>query len=129
MLVIFGLLVVEYSVRTYKRRDRLSHDALALWDNRRFKFFCGAVVVAYVTIFVRCVYRIPELLGGWGGELMRVEIDFIILEGVMIVLTVIAQTVFHPGFCFPALANTMGKKYKHSKVASLSDTEMEILGA
>lgn len=63
---------------------------------------------------------------------MRVEIDFIILEGVMIVLTVIAQTVFHPGFCFPALANTMGKNNQHSKVASLpmvSDTEMHMLGA
>ncbi|CAO2647695.1 Nn.00g086170.m01.CDS01 [Neocucurbitaria sp. VM-36] len=128
VLAIFGFLVTEYSVRTYKRRDRLSHNALALWDNRRFKFFCGAVVVAYVTIFVRCIYRIPELLGGWGGELMRVEIDFIILEGVMIVLTVLAQTIFHPGLCFPALANTMGKKHQQSKLTSMSDTEVEMLG-
>ncbi|KAF1842546.1 RTA1-domain-containing protein [Cucurbitaria berberidis CBS 394.84] len=128
VLVVFGLLVVEYSVRTYKRRDQLTHSALELWGNRRFRFFCGAVVVAYVTIFIRCVYRIPELLSGWGGPLMRVETDFIVLEGIMIVLTVAAQTIFHPGFCFPALANTFGKKQNHSKVTSVSDSEVEMFG-
>lgn len=64
VLVFFALIVGEYSWRTYKRRDRLSYSALALWNTRRFKWFCGAVVVAFVTIFVRCVYRIPELTGG-----------------------------------------------------------------
>ncbi|EMD60833.1 hypothetical protein COCSADRAFT_192685 [Bipolaris sorokiniana ND90Pr] len=111
-LALFGLLVLEYSIRTYRRRDRLSPSALALWENRRFKFFCSAVIVAYVTILVRCVYRIPELLGGWGGELMQEEVEFIILEGAMIAITVLAQTVFHPGLCFPPLGNTFGKK-KH----------------
>lgn len=128
MLAIFGLLVLEYSLRTYKRRDRLSHDAVALWNQLSFKLFCGAVIVAYFTILIRCIYRIPELLGGWGGALMRVEIEFILLEGVMIVLTVAAQTAFHPGYCFPALANTMGKKAKHSKIECMSETEMEMLG-
>lgn len=58
------------------------------------------------------MYRIPELLGGWGGELMQEEVEFIILEGAMIAITVLAQTVFHPGLCFPPLGNTFGKK-KH----------------
>jgi hypothetical protein len=71
------------------------------------------------------VYRIPELLGGWGGELMRNELEFILLEGVMIALTVTAQTVFHPGLCFPALGNTMGQQ-KYVK-ASTSETEMGML--
>ncbi|KAI4711741.1 hypothetical protein J4E89_003183 [Alternaria sp. Ai002NY15] len=125
VLVIFGLLVLEYSIRTYHRRDQLSASALRLWSNRRFRFFCGAVVVAYTAIFVRCVYRIPELLGGWGGELMRNEIEFIILEGAMIAITVAAQTVFHPGLCFPALGNTMGKQ-KYVK-AGKSESEIEMM--
>lgn len=125
MLAIFAVLVLVYSFRTYRRRDQLSTSALALWSNRRFKFFCGAVVVAYITIFIRCVYRIPELLGGWGGELMRIELEFIILEGVMIALTVLAQTLFHPGLCFPALGNTIGKR-KHTN-GSMSEVEVEML--
>ncbi|EMD89061.1 hypothetical protein COCC4DRAFT_138450 [Bipolaris maydis ATCC 48331] len=123
-LALFGLLVLEYSIRTYRRRDRLSPSALALWENRRFKLFCGAVIVAYVTILIRCVYRIPELLGGWGGELMQEELEFIILEGAMIAITVLAQTVFHPGLCFPPLGNTFGKK-KHADTVTLeTGTEM-----
>jgi hypothetical protein len=119
--------VAEYAFRTYKRRDQLTANAVALWNNRRFKLFCGAVCSAYIFILVRCAYRIPELLGGWGGELMRIEIEFIILEGVMIALAVLAQTAFHPGIFFPALASPSSKK--HQSVKSVSDVEMEPLSS
>jgi hypothetical protein len=86
------------------------------------------MVAAYTFILVRCAYRIPELLGGWGGELMRIEIEFIILEGVMICLAVLAQTIFHPGIYFPALASTPSK-HKHERLKSMTDTEMEPLSS
>lgn len=35
---------------------------------------------------------------------MRDEVEFIVLEGAMIVIAVVALTVFHPGYCFPVLA-------------------------
>ena len=57
---------------------------------------------------------------------MRIEIEFVILEGAMIVLTVTAMTVFHPGLCFPALGNTMGKKARYAKTSG-SETEIEML--
>lgn len=126
VLVIFAALVTEYAIRTYKRRDQLSPSALALWANSKFRLFAGAVVVSYFGILIRCIYRIPELIEGWGGSLMREEVDFIVLEGVMIVITVAAQTIFHPGIFFPALANTFGKKEKSSK--SVSDSEVEMFG-
>jgi hypothetical protein len=78
-------------------------------------------------IYVRCVYRIPELTGGWRSELMREETEFIILEGAMIVLSVLVLTVFHPGYCFPALGNTIGKNRAargKSMDTSVSDVEM-----
>ena len=127
MLVIFGFLVAEYSWRTYNRRHKLTESALALWDDRRFKIFCGAIGAAYTFILVRCAYRIPELLGGWGGELMRIELEFIILEGVMICLAVTAQTMFHPGKYFPAIASK--PVAKHQRLKAVEDTEMEPLGS
>jgi hypothetical protein len=125
VLVIFGLLVAEYCYKTHVRRDQLSLSALALWNDTRFKMYCGAVAAAYVFIFIRCVYRIPELLGGWGGKLMRIESEFVALEGVMIMLAVLAQTVFHPGIFFPALAS---KGTKGRNMTS-EDAEMEPLGS
>ena len=68
------------------------------------------------------------MAGGWGGELMRIELEFILLEGVMICLAVVCQTVFHPGIYFPALTSPP-KRQKHHKLKNVEDTEMEPLSS
>lgn len=58
---------------------------------------------------------------------MRNETDFIVLEGVMIVMSVLVLTVSHPGYCFLALGNTIDQKSKLSKGKNIdenSDAEM-----
>lgn len=125
VLAVFAAMVAEYSFRTYRRRDRLSPEALALWSSTKFRLFAGALIVAYFGIFIRCIYRIPELLGGWANDIMRNEPEFIVLEGIMILVTVVAQTAFHPGWFFPALGGTLfNKKKGGSKSVSESETEM-----
>lgn len=124
-LAVFGYFLAEYTLRTYRRRDRLSAESMELYHNTKFRCYMGAVMLAYLTIFTRCVYRIPELTGGWRSELMREEMEFIILEGVMIVIAVAVMTVFHPGYCFPALSNAVGKNDRMLKAKSMeSDVEM-----
>lgn len=125
VLAVFALLVLEYAIRTYRRRNELSPAALSLWASTKFRLFCGALITAYVGILIRCIYRIPELLGGWANELMRNEVDFIILEGIMILVTVIAQTAFHPGIFFPALGGTLFNK-KSQKGSSVTESEVEM---
>lgn len=49
--------------------------------NRNFRIFCASVVFAYVTILIRCIYRLPEMAGGWGNPLMRKEKEFLLLDG------------------------------------------------
>lgn len=126
VLAFFGYFLTEYTIRTYRRRDQLTHEAMALFHKTSFRCFMGAVIVAFVGIFVRCVYRIPELTGGWGSELMRNEPEFIVLEGVMIVIAVGALTIFHPGYCFPALGNTIGKN-KVTRPKSMGDSDVEMV--
>jgi hypothetical protein len=46
------------------------------------------------------VYRVAELQGGFAGELANDEVMFMVFEGPMIMVAVIAMTIFHPGFCF-----------------------------
>ena len=48
---------------------------------RNFRIFCFAIAVASVTIWIRCIYRLPEMAGGWGNTLMRRENEFLILDG------------------------------------------------
>jgi hypothetical protein len=127
ILAFFGYFLAEYTLRTYRRRDQLSAESIELFHATSFRCFVIAISVAYVGIFVRCVYRIPELTGGWGSELMRNEAEFIVLEGVMIVIAVAVLTVFHPGYCFPALGSTIGKRNKINK-KNMEDSDVEMMG-
>jgi RTA1 like protein len=104
-LLVFGYFLVEYFVRVFCHQNNLGRKARAILDSRRFQWFMVAIVVAFVGIFTRCVYRVPELLDGWGSPLMRAEFPFILLEGVMILVATSALTVCHPAWCFPAMLN------------------------
>jgi hypothetical protein len=126
ILAFFGYFLTEYTLRTYRRREKLSEESMTLFHKTSFRCFMGSIIAAYVCIFVRCVYRIPELTGGWRSELMRNEPEFIVLEGVMIVIAVGVLTVFHPGYCFPALGNTIGKKNKYTR-KSIGDSDVEMM--
>lgn len=123
VLAVFGAFIIDYFIRTYNRRSQLSEEATRLIHKTSFRAFLVALVVAYITILTRCAYRIPELSNGWRSELMRNETEFIILEGIMILLAVAALTAFHPGYCFPALANTIGKKAAHSEKRSAPSSD------
>jgi hypothetical protein len=77
----------------------------------RFRIFCWAIGFAFATILIRCIYRIPEMAGGWGNPRMRDEPVFLSLDGAMVALASIAFTVAHPGFMFPPM-----RKVKKSRV-------------
>lgn len=67
--------------------------------SKMFKGFIIALAVATVLILIRSSYRLAELQGGFNGALANDEVLFMILEGPMIILSVLLLTVFHPGFC------------------------------
>lgn len=41
----------------------------------------ATLLVAFVTVLIRCVYRLPEMAGGLGGQLMKNETEFLTLDG------------------------------------------------
>lgn len=49
--------------------------------SRKMYVFGGILVLAYFTVLIRCIYRIPEMSGGWGNPLMRKEKEFLLLDG------------------------------------------------
>jgi hypothetical protein len=69
----------------------------------KFRIFCWAIGFAFLTILIRCLYRIPEMAGGWGNSRMRDEPPFLVLDGAMVAMASIAFTVAHPGFMFPPM--------------------------
>ncbi|KAL4782633.1 RTA1 like protein-domain-containing protein [Aspergillus varians] len=107
---ICGLLGVDLVYRVWRRRghgggegDGEGREKHSLADGRRFYLFCAAEVWAYVTVLVRCIYRLPEMAGGWGNSLMQNEVEFLILDGAMVAVAVMALTVLHPYWMCPAI--------------------------
>lgn len=81
-LLAFTCLVLLYIVHTRSSwHETVPSQARDLVHSRRFQLFCSMLAVATLAVFTRCIYRIPELTGGWGSPLMRDEPSFIVLEG------------------------------------------------
>ena len=81
-LLVFAFFCAEYFLRVQRNRSNLNQGTAALRASPKFRMFLGALLVAFLALFVRCVYRIPELSGGWANKIMRNERDFIVLDGV-----------------------------------------------
>ena len=56
--------------------------------------------LAVLTIFIRSVFRVAELSGGFNGKLFNEQIPFMILEGPMIIIACTAMSALHPGISF-----------------------------
>lgn len=108
-----GVLALDCYLRVRKTKlhspvhDSSTSDTLQRYGtnskrDRQFQIYCTAIAFAYSTILIRCIYRIPEMAGGWGNPRMREEVAFLVLDGLMIALAATALTLAHPGIMFPA---------------------------
>lgn len=79
-LLIFGVIVVDYIIRRWKDHIPLSKEASATIKDRKFRLLVVALVIAYLAVFTRCVYRIAEMSGGWRNPIMQTERLFIGIE-------------------------------------------------
>ncbi|KAK3368380.1 RTA1 like protein-domain-containing protein [Podospora didyma] len=92
VMAVAGLLVADFTLRVGRRHGA---DVFALLQ-RRLRIFLLAMTAALLLILTRCIYRIPEMAGGVGGPLMRQEAEFMIFDGLLILLAAVLQTVVHP---------------------------------
>lgn len=90
-MTVCGGLVLIYIWRYRKAKSALeSHNEKSTYHHDKdqgvvnlgkIKLFAAMVVLAYVTVLIRCIYRLPEMAGGWGNALMRNETEFLLLDG------------------------------------------------
>lgn len=61
---------------------------------------------AYAVLLIRCIYRIAEMAGGWGNEIMQDEPSFVVLESFMVLIACVLFTAFAPGIFFPWMSHS-----------------------
>jgi hypothetical protein len=79
-LLLFGIMTADYALRRRASATPLSAEAEGLKQQRKFQFFMAGLVVAYFAVFIRCVYRIAEMAGGWQNPIMQDQTIFIVLD-------------------------------------------------
>ncbi|CAI7643579.1 unnamed protein product [Penicillium discolor] len=105
-MAVCGFFAVVFFWRVFKRGDGFSGEKnldVSPIAPKWMPFIVGAEAFAYLTVLIRCIYRIPEMAGGWGNPLMQKENEFLVLDGMMIALACLAMTIFHPGIFLPSL--------------------------
>jgi membrane protein implicated in regulation of membrane protease activity len=90
-MAVCGVLVLVFVFRYRKARstrDSLGEKTTYEMDKEtgdvhlgKIKIFGSMVVLAYTAVLIRCIYRLPEMAGGWGNALMRNEKEFLLLDG------------------------------------------------
>ncbi|KAI9714676.1 MAG: hypothetical protein M1812_006341 [Candelaria pacifica] len=120
-LIVFAMLSFDYFWSAYKHRAELNPQTVDLRRSTSFKLFIGAIGVAYVTILIRCCYRVAEMAGGWRNPIMQNEGEFIALDSVMCVLAVLALTLFHMGRFFRSVTKFDVEGAKVSATSSEGD--------
>ncbi|KAJ7607936.1 RTA1-domain-containing protein [Roridomyces roridus] len=63
----------------------------------KLKIMLSALVFSCVTLFIRSIYRIIELSGGWEGRIIHTEVYFNVLDGGMVTLALWTMDFAHPG--------------------------------
>ncbi|KKZ65745.1 hypothetical protein EMCG_08451 [[Emmonsia] crescens] len=106
VLSLFGIVALDYYLRVsrYHHKSLANDRERAVWADKKFHLFAGAVSVAYLAIYSRCVYRIAEMAGGWGNPIMRHESSFVVMESVMILIAAGLLSCFPAGILFPQMS-------------------------
>jgi hypothetical protein len=120
-LLIFMGLWLEFIFRL-RRTSENAKDVrfVELRHTKKFTWFQYALGAAIVLIFIRSVYRVAELQQGFNGPIANDEVSFMILEGPMIFLAVLAMTVLYPSIAFGGKWSSAAWSVKQSRKAAFA---------
>lgn len=129
-LLVFMGLGLEFASRLRRRAVGSARDTrfVQLRETKRFTWFQCALGAAVVLIFIRSVYRVAELQQGFNGPIANDEVSFMILEGPMIFLAVLAMTALHPGFGLGGQWSSTAWSIKQSRKAAFAISGSSIDG-
>ncbi|KAJ5263775.1 RTA1 domain protein [Penicillium angulare] len=95
-LLIFMVLASEFALRVRNSPKSENDDFTSLRQSSKWKMFIFCLALATITIFIRSVFRVAELQGGFSSPLANNEVDLMVLEATMVSIACIAFTVAHP---------------------------------
>lgn len=99
LYILLGL----YIKNLRQNRHTMTTSQLSILHSKNFKVFAWGVFIASVAVYLRCIYRIAELAGGWENKIMQDEVSFYVLDGAMCCIAVAALTFAYPAIWFKSV--------------------------
>lgn len=124
---------LDFAIRVRRQgADSSSPERTTVRSRAVFKAFLASLLLATVAILARSIFRAAELWEGFSGKLWNSETDFLILDGAMVALAVLALSALHPGLAFGgqwhaanwSLRTGKDKQTVEAKARSESSSEM-----
>jgi len=118
-LIVFIALSIEFVVRlvlnlpfdrkraatstiSYEMEDRTNSGTTTTYRQvylqMKTKLLLAGMAFSLTCLFIRAVYRICELSGGWLGHINSTEAFFNFFDGMMVLFGMLTLNVLHPGF-------------------------------
>ncbi|KAF7292585.1 hypothetical protein MIND_01156000 [Mycena indigotica] len=106
VVILFSILVCDFLLRylrdtPWRESPKSSSTSLPTTMRGplipRTKIILSALAFSTVVLFIRSVYRLIELAGGWEGRIIHTQVYFNVLDGGMIVLAIFTWNFVHPG--------------------------------
>ncbi|KAF5626150.1 sphingoid long-chain base transporter RSB1 [Fusarium sp. NRRL 52700] len=117
IMAIAGILTADFVFRMHRERGSVFRHL-----PKGLNIFLISLTVVFLLVLTRCVYRIPELAGGVGGHMMRQEVEFMVLDGCMIAISVILLCVIHPGIYATAVYSRADDRSKSIRLMDLESS-------
>ncbi|ESZ96663.1 hypothetical protein SBOR_2922 [Sclerotinia borealis F-4128] len=99
-MICFGLLHADFKVQVRAYPEQLNAYTENTRSSRRFRFFYAALPLAFLGVGVSVVYRMAVLGQGWGMGMMKNEVAFVCLEGIIVAIAGSGLSLLHPGYVF-----------------------------
>ncbi|KAJ5645569.1 RTA1 domain protein [Penicillium longicatenatum] len=106
-LFIFIVLGSEFALRVHRSPKSEFSDFNGLRQSRKWTMFIYCLILATLTIFIRSIFRVAELKGGFGSALANNEVDLMVLESTMVSIACIALTAAHPAIVIGRAWNSL----------------------
>jgi hypothetical protein len=102
-IIVYAIVSIEFLFRFKNdrpfpnRADAIPREPLPT----KSRLMLLGLAISGSTMLIRSIYRTIELTDGWSGKVIATEIYFIIFDGVMMVCSMTALNVLHPGWLLP----------------------------
>ncbi|KAK8014650.1 hypothetical protein PG990_007946 [Apiospora arundinis] len=96
-ILLFMVLGLRFALAVHQRQDILNATKLTVHKTKRFKTFLIGLSIAALLLTIRAIYRIVPISQGLSSPAAQDEVPFLVLDGVMVLLAVVAVLASFPG--------------------------------